>query len=83
MDTGLFCTILLYLFFEKYALPYNQLPVVGPKAFVYLFWQFVSSSGSSPFDPRHDPHNEMRGNIQRAPERTTLSGALWVFLFPT
>ena len=75
-----FCCI---CFFGKYALPYNELLVVGPKVFVYLFWQFVSSSGSSPFDPRHDPHNEMRGNIQRAPERTTLSGALWALLFPT
>ena len=75
-----FCCI---CFFGKYALPYNELLVVGPKVFVYLFWQFVSSRGSSPFDPHHDPHNEMRGNIQRAPERTTLSGALWALLFPT
>ena len=67
----------VFAFLGKYVLPYNQLPVVGPKVFVYLFWQFVSSRGSSPFDPHHDPHNEMRGNIQRAPERTTLSGALW------
>ena len=73
----------VFAFLGKYALPYNQLPVVGPKVFVYLFWQFVSSRGSSPFDPHHDPHNEMRRNIQRAPERTTLSGALWALLFPT
>ena len=79
-DFAPFCCI---CFFGKYALPYNELLVVGPKVFVYLFWQFVSSRGSSPFDPRHDPHNEMRGNIQRAPERTTLSGALWALLFPT